>query len=439
MRRTPCREASARDERIVSLLRELVRINTEHAQSAPGAPYGEGCARALALVLDECARRGFATRRVNDKIAWAEIGAAGPLVGFPVHLDVVPATGAWEHEPYAAEVADGVLYGRGCMDDKIGAALLIELLDELASEHALAGRDLPARFRIVFGTDEETGMSDMADYVRLGEELPELGFVPDASFPAVRGEKARLHLRATRAVADDGLVVSAGTMVNVVPAEAVARLADGRELRASGRSAHGSTPERGENAACALVRELVARSVVADGALEEVERLLCRDLTGAALGIDVADETFGHTSVNLGVLSVADGCATIELDVRFGTGISSAEVVSRASCALGAAWKVEVVREKPLHLVPADDPCLAALLAAYEDVTGERAAAEVMAGGTYASYLPALVAFGPKLPGTHSGAHGVDEHVSLENISAAAAIYRVALRNLAAVAASRKD
>ena len=58
-----------------------------------------------------------------------------------------------------------------------------------------------------------------------------------------------------------------------------------------------------------------------------------------------------------------------------------------------------------------------------------------MAGGTYASLLPALVAFGPKLPGTHTGAHGIDEHVLLENISKATDIYEVALEALVELSA----
>ena len=37
-------------------------------------------------------------------------------------------------------------------------------------------------------------MADLAAYVAAGCEQPTLGFVPDAAFPAVRGEKARLHL-----------------------------------------------------------------------------------------------------------------------------------------------------------------------------------------------------------------------------------------------------
>ena len=62
-----------------------------------------------------------------------------------------------------------------------------------------------------------------------------------------------------------------------------------------------------------------------------------------------------------------------------------------------------------------------------------------MAGGTYASLMPALVAFGPKLPGTHSGAHGVDEHVRLTDVSRAADIYSEAVRGIVGLAASLED
>ena len=430
---TPCREIARRDEKIFSLLRALVRINTEHAAPAPGAPYGEGCARALEYALGECERLGFATHRLGEKIGWAEVGARGPLAAFPVHLDVVPAGDGWSHDPYAAEVIDGVLYGRGCMDNKIGAAILTVLLAEYA------GQDLPCRLRIVFGTDEETGMSDLREYVGAGEELPSMGFVPDAAFPVVRGEKARLHLRISCEVGVSGLLVRGGSMANMVPAEAHATLPDGSELSCAGRSAHGSTPERGENAINALVGQLVERLGPDAGRLPEVERLLCADLTGEALGIDAPDEVFGHTSMNLGTLSVEACRLVAELDVRFGTALLAGDVIARIRAALGSGWEVEVVQEKPIHLVSEDDPCVQALLDAYERVSGEKGACSVMAGGTYASFMPALVAFGPKLPGTHSGAHGVDEHVRLEDVSRAADIYHEAVRNIIELAASLED
>lgn len=474
--RTPCPDdpqTLARDEKIVELLRELVQINTEHAEPAPGAPYGKGCARALDRVLAECADRGFDVHRVDEKIAWAQVGERGPLAAFPVHLDVVPATGAWTHDPYAAEVVDGVMYGRGCMDDKIGGALMIELIDGLAREYAEAGRELPLRLRIIFGTDEETGMSDMRGYCEAGEEQPRLGWVPDAGFPAVRGEKARLHVVVDHAAgagcdgapAAPALTLAAGTMVNVVPDHARAlvpagavdarleeallagtpegiearRTPEGIELVAHGKSAHGSTPEHGSNAAAALVSYLVFQGVDTPSDLQVVDRLFCRDLTGAAFGANEQHPTFGGTSMNLGTLALGADGTHVELDFRF-AGLAAEELLARLRAALPAGWEVRVAQEKPVHEVPADDPCLKALLAAYGEVTGRvDAEASVMAGGTYASFLPALCVFGPKLEGAHSGAHGVDEHVAIDDIRTAAAIYDRALRNIADLAASWED
>ncbi len=426
-----------RDERILLLLRELVSINTEHAAPMQGAPYGEGCAHALEHVLAGCELRGMRVSRLGQKVGWAEVGQGGPLVAFPVHLDVVPAGDGWSRDPYGAQVEKGVLYGRGCMDNKIGAAIMIELVGELWRRECAAGRDLPCRLRIIFGTDEETGMSDLREYVESGCELPRLGFVPDATFPVVRGEKARLHLVLTCNQADfpQGLSIDGGVAANVVPAFAVASLPDGSCLEVRGRSAHGSTPERGENAICKLLSLLVEGAEASCKTLANLEDLFCHDLTGEALGIDVPDADFGHTSVNLGTLAVAGRRARMELDVRFGSGIDAEQVVGRVQEALGREWSVDVVMSKGLHLVSANDPCVQALLAVYEQVTGEPGSCSVMSGGTYASLLPSLVAFGPKLPGTHTGAHGVDEHVSLENISLATDIYESALAALLRLAA----
>ena len=420
---SPCRtDKQQRDQRVLDLLRSLVRINTEHTAPEPGAPYGKGCAAALDLALAECERRGFAVTRLDQRIGWAEVGKKGPLAAFPVHLDVVPASGGkgWSHDPYAAEVVDGVLFGRGCMDNKVGAAVMVELIDALAQEFDAGGRELPCRLRIIFGTDEETGMADLAAYVAAGCEQPTLGFVPDAAFPAVRGEKARLHLVCACDSLDgcDDLRFIGGTAANVVPDSARAELACGRVIEASGR----------------VLDDLTESERPGGAGLAALDELLCRDLHGAAAGIDVPDKTFGHTSLNLGVLDIEGGRARMELDVRFGLGIDAEEVVSRLGKALGGAWSVEVAMAKPAHLVPEDDPCLQALLAAYHRVTEDAEPPSVMAGGTYASYLPALVAFGPKLPGTHTGAHGIDEHVSLANISRATDVYEEALRAIVALA-----
>ncbi len=55
---------------------------------------------------------------------YARIGTEGPNLCFAGHVDVVPAGDAaeWRHPPFAGEVADGLLYGRGAVDMKGGVA-----------------------------------------------------------------------------------------------------------------------------------------------------------------------------------------------------------------------------------------------------------------------------------------------------------------------------
>ena len=52
-------------------------------------------------------------------------GEGSPHFGFAGHLDVVPAGEGWSGDPYAAEIADGVLIGRGANDMKSAVAAFV--------------------------------------------------------------------------------------------------------------------------------------------------------------------------------------------------------------------------------------------------------------------------------------------------------------------------
>ncbi|MGD0736383.1 MAG: M20 family peptidase [Terracidiphilus sp.] len=73
------------------------------------------------------------------------------------HMDVVPvpaeALPLWKHAPYSGDIADGFIWGRGTLDDKIHVLSLLE-----ASETLIAGGFTPARtILFAFGDDEENG------------------------------------------------------------------------------------------------------------------------------------------------------------------------------------------------------------------------------------------------------------------------------------------
>ncbi len=67
---------------------------------------------------------------------YARIGNAGPHLVFAGHTDVVPPgnEALWRHGPFAGEIADGVLFGRGAVDMKGGIACqLAAALDHLGA------------------------------------------------------------------------------------------------------------------------------------------------------------------------------------------------------------------------------------------------------------------------------------------------------------------
>lgn len=81
---------------------------------------------------------------------------AAPIV-LLAHMDVVPVEegtlAKWEHPPFAGDVADNYIWGRGAMDDKLGVIASLEAVDSLLKEGFVPRRDV----YLAFGHDEEVG------------------------------------------------------------------------------------------------------------------------------------------------------------------------------------------------------------------------------------------------------------------------------------------
>jgi succinyl-diaminopimelate desuccinylase len=100
---------------------------------------------ALAYLQGVLAKAGFDVHRMTFaepgtapiENLYARIGTESPNLVFAGHTDVVPAgdAKAWSHPPFAGDVAENVLYGRGAVDMKGGIACFVAAaLDHLA-EH----------------------------------------------------------------------------------------------------------------------------------------------------------------------------------------------------------------------------------------------------------------------------------------------------------------
>jgi carboxypeptidase PM20D1 len=92
---------------------------------------------------------------------------------FTAHMDVVPVEPGtaedWHYPPFAGAIADGRIYGRGTLDDKVGLLGILEAAEGLLSEGFVPRRSLV----FAFGHDEEIGGRQGAG--KIAERMREQG------------------------------------------------------------------------------------------------------------------------------------------------------------------------------------------------------------------------------------------------------------------------
>ena len=178
-------DAPERRAELVEAISRLVRIRSVREEPLPGMPFGPGPAAALAEGLKLAEELGFATRNYDNYVGTADLNDKETALHILCHLDVVGEGTGWTvTEPYVPKEVDGMLYGRGTDDDKgpVAAVLLaMKAVKEL-------GVPLRRNARLLMGTDEESGSSDIAYYYAREPYAP-YAFSPDAEFPLINIEK----------------------------------------------------------------------------------------------------------------------------------------------------------------------------------------------------------------------------------------------------------
>jgi len=409
----------------------------------------------LAYSLAVAESLGFDTMDVDGHVGVIDLpGQTADQVGVLSHLDVVPALAEeWAYPPFAPQIVEGRIYGRGTLDDK-GPAV--------AALYALAAlRDccvpLQKSVRMLLGCDEESGMACMAHYLSLFPQ-PAWGFSPDGQFPLIVGEKGILHFQlGAQWPAEDGtaapqlLELRSGTVSNVVPSQARAVFAgelalpeqegisvsheDGRTVvTASGRPAHASLPETGDNALAKLalaLREAAFAPAGAKNYLSTVAKLFEDSCYGKSLGIDARDVHGALTCVP-SVLKLDGVSGQLTVDIRFLFDHDCAyyhQLFSRIAAEHGLTlshWQ----GQDPMYAGP-EHPVAKALLAVYRDYTGDMSPAVVIGGGTYAKMMKNFLAFGPEVEGEPSFVHQANESISQKHLLNIAKIYARAIYELA--------
>lgn len=456
---TLCQKAAALFPQAKQALLELLAVPSVEGEAQKDAPFGAKVAKAMQKTADLAMSLGFKTN-LTPYYLTVDLGDTdgSDALGILSHIDVVPFGEGWHFSP-CGEVVGNKIYGRGSLDDKgptIAALFALAAIKQ-------SGLPLDRPIRMIIGGNEESGCRCIQKYVE-ENPAPAFGFSPDANFPVIFAEKGIVLFNLSLQTEPGRLQsISAGTVINAVPGKAeailqgieldeakrllqaalpqeterdmleISPLSGGQiKLICLGKAAHGSMPEKGQNAVWLLFNALTALPLAENekAAVKNLSLLLGSDYYGKGIGIACSDDMSGGLTLNLGTLNMQNGDWQLGMDMRYPVTVPFAEIwhkLSDNAAAGGLALRLKEHKE-PLY-VPQDAKPAAELLALYREYE-PTAEALAIGGGTYCRAFKNFVAFGPLRPQTADLMHQSDEYITEEDLRFLLEIYTLAIWRL---------
>jgi succinyl-diaminopimelate desuccinylase len=358
-------------------------------------PAEGGALRYLEGVLEGA---GFAVHRMtfgepgtpDIENLYARIGTAAPHIVFAGHTDVVPPgeEKAWRHAPFAGEVADGVLYGRGAVDMKGGIACAVAAaLDHLAAN---GGKPKGSISFLITGDEESVAVN---------------GTVKLLDWVATRGEKFDHCI-----LGEPSNVETLGDTIKIGRRGSLNGI-----LTVTGRQGHVAYPQRADNPIRGLVSLMSA--------------LMAEPLDAGSAYFPPSHLEFTSADVGNPTVNLIPAQAQARFNIRFNdrhTQASLKELIEKRA-AKAAAGKVRFSFEwEPSNadvFAIEPGPFTDLVAGAIAEVTGRKPEFSTSGGTSDARFIKdhcPVVEFG--LVGQTM--HQVDERVSLADLAALTAIYR---------------
>lgn len=438
-------------EEMVEDIKALVKIDSQRDTAKEGMPFGEGPAFCLKKAEDMIKGYGFKVTNYDNYVITADLNEEEKQLDILAHLDVVPVSDEWKvTNPFEPVLIDGKLYGRGTADDK-GPAIAA-----LYAMRAIKDLNIPLKknVRLILGSDEECGSSDIKYYYSKEKEAP-MTFSPDAEFPVINIEKGGLSSTFEGSYEEAIelpriLSIKSGDKSNVVPGKAMAlvegidktlllRTAEGvtnsygitfnideeensiLKIQCRGNATHASTPQSGNNALTGLIKLLVSLPFAPSEAftkLKAVESLFPHnDYYGEALGVNMEDELSGKLTMCFSIFDYNTTAFKGAFDCRAAlcaTNENLRDVMNTKMMENGI--KLNHCEVYPPHHVDANTEFVQTLLKSYESFSGKEGKALAIGGGTYVHHLKNGVAFGCGDLEVDNHIHGDDEYISLDTL-----------------------
>ena len=384
---------------IKSVKGDCGEVNSEY-------PLGKGIGEALEYMVDLGNKYGFKTKNLDNKCIYIEAGEGEKLVGILVHADTVGVDNKWTYEPFKLTVDNGRIYGRGVVDNKGSAVMLLHAMKYLKDNDLIRGK----RVRLIVGGDEEAGDWECISRYKETEEIPDISFSPDGDYPVVFAEKGILKIKISKKNDDKEFMFEGGKTANIVPDFAECSY-HGRKFSANGKSAHSMEPHKGENASIKLAGILKENGIKNDFT-ELLSRANVKDFD-----VELCDRASGELTINPSIAKVYGNEKSLICDIRYPVTHNADEIVERIRNSISdLGYEVEISSHNLPLYVDKDSHLVTTLLNVYNEFMNRNDKPISMGGGTYARAFPNAVAFGTWFPEDESAIHKADEWWSLDAI-----------------------
>lgn len=396
-------------------LENWISIKSVKSTAEKGAPFGLGVAEMAKKAVLDATELGLKVNDYDGYVIDVSFGDGDDenAVAVLCHLDVVPegSLSLWETNPYILTEKDGYLCGRGVVDDKGAAVLCLYALKELKD----SGFTPKRKVKLIFGLDEESGWGCIDHYNKVAV-MPKTGFSPDGDFPVLYAEKGIYHIEYSFPAHNKLSFIEGGERVNMV-CDKCSLVLDGEKYEFLGTSAHGSTPEKGDNAIRKALEFLTKKGAFSEEVYEK--------LFNGRLFEKTFDES-GKMTFSPNVIYLENGLIKLKVDVRYPVHYTVSEI-EKLLRKVGNFTLLSA--QKPLYQNK-DGDLVKKLRNIYEKHTGDKTAPITTGGGTYARALKNGVAFGPSILGEHC-CHVPNEKISVERLEKCYEIYKEAIYELA--------
>lgn len=345
------------------------------------------------IAQEALAKLGFATKRYQFGVVdnlYARLGDTAPNFCFAGHLDVVPPGEGWTSDPFAADIRDGVLYGRGATDMKTAIAAMIA------------------------GTE---------NFLRQGAPRGSISFLLtcDEEGPAIDGTKRVLEALAEEGEKIDHCIVGEPTSEDSVGD----MIKNGRRgslnvaITMDGKQGHVAYPHRAANPVTPL--------------LETLATLKARKLDDGAPGFDASNLEVTSIDVGNPAHNVIPQKATAKLNIRFNTNHTAETLLAwidetaKANTDRAGVSYARVIPSQSLAFYTDPGPFTDLIIASVEEAFGIRPVLATTGGTSDARFIR-LYCPVAELGLRNETAHMVDENCAVEDVRALARCYESVLR-----------